>query len=776
MSNTLILNKEEFMDTAIHFFNTLFNSVLENQLGEIEIRTFKPASQHFFFSEEEAAEKAYDLCTKGIDVYLGVNPRTGKGGKKENVRWLCVFHSEVDYGATGHKKSPNHQTYDEVLKLIQDFRPEPTLIVHSGGGFHCYWVLQSPLNVNEYGIETLENINKSLSLRLGGDAGTQDISRVLRVPGTYNFKDPDNPRPVKLIFNSGRKYVYEDFKEFLSQEKIIKEKSSQKPRAILSNPKAQNEKFELVDVDNLFVSERIKSLIRNGNDGTYESRSEVDMAVITALVNKGVSEEKIEAIFSDRAYLIGEKYRTHNAPDQYLKHNIDKAKEKTNLTEQEILDPLFISGAIHKDDKGGYHLKVVTLQEYIVRKHKLKILDQERAFFKYNGKCYEQLTSESLNRLCQKQLKNHRELFKKSALDELIHYAVGDILVESEKARNDQVNYLTLQNGLFKLDEGILVPHTPEIFTTNLLPYDYAPMAKCDRFLRYLDEVFLEDQEKITFIQEAAGYCFHKSLPTPAVFFLVGGGSNGKSVFINTISNLVGKENTSNISFSSLSDEHYIVQLFQKMINVSGETPHSKQINTDTIKAVTSGDWVTGRDLYKHPMKFRPFAKHYLAMNKLPNVTDTSHGMWRRIWLIEFPRTFSEEEMDRDLESKLIGELSGIFNWALEGYRRLRERKFRLMESQSMKLVKQDYRREMDSVRAFANECLMKTKDSNDKVKFGTAYQVYIAFCKNDGKKEPEKKTDFKKVLKELGYKVDNSKVDGNQVYIFNAKIVEANE
>ncbi|MGA2516751.1 MAG: hypothetical protein ABSG44_09385 [Thermodesulfobacteriota bacterium] len=153
-------------------------------------------------------------------------------------------------------------------------------------------------------------------------------------------------------------------------------------------------------------------------------------------------------------------------------------------------------------------------------------------------------------------------------------------------------------------------------------------------------------------------------------------------------------------------------------------------------------------------------------------IISSAHGMWRRIWLIEFPRTFSEEKMDRDPESKLIGERSGIFNWALEGYRRLRERKFRLMESQSMKLPKQDYRKEMDSVRALANECLMKTKDPNDKVKFGTAYQAYVTFCKNDGKKDPEKKTDVRKVLKELGYRIDNSRVDGNQVYIFNTRVV----
>ena len=93
-----------------------------------------------------------------------------------------------------------------------------------------------------------------------------------------------------------------------------------------------------------------------------------------------------------------------------------------------------------------------------------------------------------------------------------------------------------------------------------------------------------------------------------------------------------------------------------------------------------------------------------------------------------------------------------------------------------MKLTKQDYRSEMDSVRAFAKECLIKTKDSKDKLKFGNIYEMYVAFCQNDGKREYEKKNDFRKVLKDLGYKIENSKKDGNQVYIFNAKMMEVKE
>jgi hypothetical protein len=81
-----------------------------------------------------------------------------------------------------------------------------------------------------------------------------------------------------------------------------------------------------------------------------------------------------------------------------------------------------------------------------------------------------------------------------------------------------------------------------------------------------------------------------------------------------------------------------------------------------------------------------------------------------------------------------------------------------------------------EAVRPFANEYLIKTNDPNDKLKFGKAYQLYLAFCQKEGKKEYEKKNDFKKALKDIGYKIENSKKDGNQVCIFNVKVIEENE
>jgi putative DNA primase/helicase len=217
-----------------------------------------------------------------------------------------------------------------------------------------------------------------------------------------------------------------------------------------------------------------------------------------------------------------------------------------------------------------------------------------------------------------------------------IHFCIADDLVDSTKARNDQVIYLTLQNGLFDLIEETLISHTPEIFTTNLLPYDYEPSAQCPMWEKYLDDIFLGEKDKIIFAQESIGYAFLKEIPKPALFFLVGSGSNGKSVFVNTISNLFGQENVSTISLNQLTNEYYTLGLFGKMVNISSETPHKKQINTDMVKAAVASDWISGRNPYKEPTKFKPYAKHFLSMNQIPKIDDTSHGWWRRIYILEF--------------------------------------------------------------------------------------------------------------------------------------------
>jgi len=440
------------------------------------------------------------------------------------------------------------------------------------------------------------------------------------------------------------------------------------------------------------------------------------------------------------------------------------------LTEDERQNPIFISGALNKTDRNIVKLDSLKYQEHITRKFKIKQIDD--IFYRYNGKCFDLCKLSELNSICQKELElsGYRKLFTKQAFSDFLHFATGSIIESSSKVFNDQLSYLTLQNGLYNLAEERLQPHTSDIFTTNLLLYDYNPDAKCPRFLKYLDEVFMSDISTINFVQEAVGYVLHKSIPMPALFFLIGNGSNGKSVLTDVLTDLFGEHNACSISLDSLSDEYYLFELCNKMINVSGETPHKKRIASNIIKQVTAGDLISAREPHKSPVKFRPYAKHFLAMNDNPVIDDNSHGMWRRIYIIEFLKTFTKEEMDVHLREKLRKELPGIFTWALEGYRKLRGKDFKLQESHSMENFKQQYMLDSEAVLMFASEKLIKVTNSNE-VRLREAHEAYKKYIEKEGLKSFEKKTSFRKILERNGYQVDKSTKDGNQICIFNVEL-----
>jgi putative DNA primase/helicase len=75
----------------------LFSKSLKNSCGDIEISGFDngPKFRSYHNNVTDAANAAYQACQQGLDVYVGVNPRVGQAGTKENVHWLAAFHAEV---------------------------------------------------------------------------------------------------------------------------------------------------------------------------------------------------------------------------------------------------------------------------------------------------------------------------------------------------------------------------------------------------------------------------------------------------------------------------------------------------------------------------------------------------------------------------------------------------------------------------------------------------------------------------------------------------------
>jgi hypothetical protein len=161
--------------------------------------------------------------------------------------------------------------------------------------------------------------------------------------------------------------------------------------------------------------------------------------VVTSLVSKGLGKSDIKKIFE--SYPVGRKYQQHQAPDKYLDHCIESAKKFMDLSEEERVDPLFISGSI-QNTNGTHTLAALNFEEFMSKKHKLKYLEDENAYFMYTGKCYEHCRESFLNHICQTELGKFRGLFKSSSLKEFCHFCAGGNLIRGERARKDRVKYL----------------------------------------------------------------------------------------------------------------------------------------------------------------------------------------------------------------------------------------------------------------------------------------------------------------------------------------------
>ena len=143
--------------------------------------------------------------------------------------------------------------------------------------------------------------------------------------------------------------------------------------------------------------------------------------------------------------------------------------------------------------------------------------------------------------------------------------------------------------------------------------------------------------------------------------------------------------------------------------------------------------------------------------------------------MIEFPRKFAEHEMDVELTEKLMAELSGIFNWALEGYKRLGCQKFIFSESPSMFRSKKQYQQQSNSVLDFVDNCLKDANPENSTA-FKDLYDCYQGFCTSEGNKRCFPKTEFRAVLENEGITVVRSTKHANQVRVFGIKYAAAYE
>jgi hypothetical protein len=157
--------------------------------------------QKFVNTIEEAEELAKKLVQVEYDAYfaLAAYSNATDGRTAKNAATFKSYFLDLDCGL-GKPYADQAEGLAALKQFLKDTAlPKPT-IINSGRGVHAYWVLDTEITRDVWKplAERLKALCEKHTLH-ADPAVTADAARILRIPGTFNYKDPTNPQEVKVL-------------------------------------------------------------------------------------------------------------------------------------------------------------------------------------------------------------------------------------------------------------------------------------------------------------------------------------------------------------------------------------------------------------------------------------------------------------------------------------------------------------------------------------------------------------------------------------------------
>jgi len=318
-------------------------------------------------------------------------------------------------------------------------------------------------------------------------------------------------------------------------------------------------------------------------------------------------------------------------------------------------------------------------------------------------------------------------------------------------------NLFNCQNGIYDLESMKFFQHEKNFQITKISKAHYQPDAKAPNFQSFLNKIFNSDLELIKFIQKSIGISLTGYTDEQVLCFAYGIGANGKSTFFEMVRLLLGdyfQKSPTEMLLAKNNDggiNNDVARLVGSRFVVAAELPSSKRLNEQIIKDLTGGDVITARFLHREFFEFMPTHKLWIYGNHKPQIRDTDEGIWRRVALIPFEIQIPQIDRipQREILAKFELELSGILNWAIEGYRLYKEEGY--TKPDIVQIATQKYRSESDYIGAFIFEICTVREDA--RVSLKQLYEVFGVWAEENKEYVP-KKREFRKTLEERGFKI----------------------
>jgi P4 family phage/plasmid primase-like protien len=633
------------------------------------------------------------LQQQGYGIFFTVNGFHSGKRTNETLTNINAFFADIDFPHKMDRTPEAVNLYkNDLLMELYDSGFVPTGIVETKNGLHVYWILKAPINLNELNPDQQDklriayrDIEEAILKRFDGDPGAKDVARVLRVPGTIHQKDPKDPFVIKLThFAPDNTYTFSEMREeFLKQQAPVGWAVAMGENPINEEVREAIEKeypkLERPSYKKLFSMEagsvpdgmRNKALLvaayaAKEAGWTFEKTAEH----FKTFHGLGVREirKTIRSAF-DHAYEFGYNNEVMQAvaegdERQKLSTITSKVLAKTTKADRDMSN--------FKQKQMYQSFEHVIAAKYPHLKYKYK-----GDFYNYKDGVYKSLATDDVRGIIFREMEiqglfNFRSRGRVD--DKIAAFKSIEGKTFQPEEENPDPNIINFKNGLLDINTYVLRPHTPDYLSTNQVPVEYNKDAQAPQWFKFIMDIMNGDVSQARLLQQIAGYSLTSETDLAKAFIFFGQGANGKSLFSRMLTKIVGRENVSSLSLTTITGQFGLYGIVGKKVNLIDEIS-GNYFESPAIKNLISGEKMAAEVKYRpEPVEFYPTAKLIFSVNELPKINDTTPGLYRRFIIIPFERSFLNNA-DIHLEAKLTTELSGILNWAIEGLKDIRKTK-----------------------------------------------------------------------------------------------------
>jgi P4 family phage/plasmid primase-like protien len=605
-----------------------------------------------------------ELSANGAGVFVTINETDLKGRTEKNIMRVRAVFADFDETDGRHEAALNYER-------------KPHIVVESSPGkFHVYWLVSDmPLNY-------FSAVQRAIIARFGSDRVVKDLPRVMRLPGFFHQKhEPFKTRIVRISDHAAYNDMHLHFAN-IEQSELTEnwpDTALMEPKKINRQlhgvySKGQRQRYLLTQCYKLRIaglqqSTVLASLLTldqyhcqppkqtepGGYDriaGIVESAFKKDLKDVK-LTDKGFAELFIEKNRSDLFYepdiswwyeWTGEKWQqTPTAiPTQKYIETVQLTVESWLIAEEQQLEIKYSELAIASDrDQPKIKSAIVAIKQAIKE------------------------TKSAVN-----------AIQSNSRIKSIIDYATRFPEIQDYLSQYDQVpTLLNLINGVLDLTTGQLLPRKHGDKFTKCANVEFDAKATAPRWNQFIEEITCGDTQLAAWLQVYSGYA-SSGLTDEHIFpIAIGNGENGKSIFTETLTHVLGDYAGIANSSTIMAQRHEtaggpredVLSLRGlRFVNV-GESTRGDQLNESMVKRLTGGDTIRARTLYQtKSIEFKPEFKFFMHTNHKMQVKGTDNGIWRRLRLIPF--RFKVKNKEKNLAEILRAEASGILNWMIVGF------------------------------------------------------------------------------------------------------------